>query len=226
MTDTCPDCGSETCDDYEHGSARCVRRQLAAKDQRIAELARESEEARRLHSVLHDAASGGCLHTLLRHEHACAVDSIDALREKSARLADLATERDALAAERDEALSRCQIAEEDTSWLLDRIADQEVYTGDTEKWQARRAEMEGLLQSEHASHRAEQMERDARIAELETAPLIVAEARLDAIREELGRELLDSVEGDEPSAVAALQLRITELERLLKAANEILGGVY
>lgn len=48
----------------------------------IATLTRERDEARRLHSVLHDVASGGCLHTLLKHEHACAVGSINRHRRE------------------------------------------------------------------------------------------------------------------------------------------------
>lgn len=54
---------------------------------------REIEEARRLHSILHDAATGGgCTHTLLKHEHACAVDAINVLRAKPGILADLTAE--------------------------------------------------------------------------------------------------------------------------------------
>lgn len=49
----------------------------------VAERTRERDEARRLHSVLHDVASGGCLHTMLRHEHACAVDSVNGWRTKA-----------------------------------------------------------------------------------------------------------------------------------------------
>ena len=49
----------------------------------VAERIRERDEARRLHSVLHDVSSGGCLHTMLRHEHACAVDSVNVWRTKA-----------------------------------------------------------------------------------------------------------------------------------------------
>jgi hypothetical protein len=56
---------------------------LAAMRRDRAELERvraDRDEARRFHSALHDAASGGCLHTLLRHEHGCALDAINANR--------------------------------------------------------------------------------------------------------------------------------------------------
>lgn len=48
----------------------------------LEQVKKERDEARRLHSVLHDVASGGCLHTLLKHEHACAVDSINMYRRE------------------------------------------------------------------------------------------------------------------------------------------------
>ena len=51
----------------------------------LAQAVKERDEARRLHSVLHDLASGGCRHTLLKHEHSCAVDAIKALGREAER---------------------------------------------------------------------------------------------------------------------------------------------
>lgn len=61
-------------------------RYTESEAQADAHLEHAVEEARRFHSVLHDAASGGCLHTMLRHEHTCALESIKNLKEENAQL--------------------------------------------------------------------------------------------------------------------------------------------
>lgn len=67
--------------------------EIVALRNRVLELETERDEAKRLHSVLHEVASESShMHTLLLHEHGCAVDSIRAALK---RVAELEAELDA-----------------------------------------------------------------------------------------------------------------------------------
>jgi beta-glucosidase/6-phospho-beta-glucosidase/beta-galactosidase len=59
-------------------SVTALERSMAIERAEKAEA--RATEAERLHSVLHDVACGGHMHTLLRHEHSCAVDAINTWR--------------------------------------------------------------------------------------------------------------------------------------------------
>lgn len=59
-----------------------ARMQLAERDANVAET--KTAEARRFHSVLHDcAATSAHMHTMLKHEHSCAADSINSWRARA-----------------------------------------------------------------------------------------------------------------------------------------------
>jgi len=66
--------------------------------------------------------------------------------------------------ERDELDARAELFRAQTSWLLDRITDNEVYPGDRDKWQERRDEIGSHLEFDFTSHRDEEETKTRQIA--------------------------------------------------------------
>jgi archaellum component FlaC len=143
------------------------------------------------------------------------------LAAKDVRIAELEYERDELDA-------RAELFRAQTSWLLDSITDNEVYPGDRDKWQERRAEIGSHLEFDFTSHRDEEETKTRQIAAknqqiAETESQIRRLEKLFAIVSSEQNELQKHLEEQRNQALDRVEMVEAERNELQRRIDILIG---